>query len=144
MAKKKNNKIIVYTSKGCKYCEEIKLLLKEKKIDFVEKDTRENIEEWSKASAFTNLPSTPTIYFKNNYFVPGRDFQNSEHVVNIIENFEESTFDTIEIINERIKTLNYNIAMAFSRLEQSLSRIESQTNLENKLNTEENVNKSTN
>ena len=47
-------------------------------------------------------------------------------------------------IFERVKSLNYNMYTAFGRLDQMLKNIELKLdNIETKLNTEENVDKST-
>ena len=70
------------------------------------------------------MPTVPTIYYKNNYFVPARDFQNEDHLLRIFNNFEESKFP-IELQSfERLKTLNYNMGLAFQRTDQLLKQIE--------------------
>ena len=75
-----------------------------------------------------SLPSVPTIVYKDNYFVPGRDFQNAEHAVNIINNFERSEHETQKQLLESIKTLNYQINMAFGNLDGVLKQIENKLN----------------
>ena len=77
------------------------------------------------------------ISFKNNYFAPGRDYNSPVHLVNILENFEEVKSTETRQILERTKTLNYNINIAFTRLEQVLRQIET------KLKPEENEHEST-
>jgi len=79
----------------------------------------------------------PTIHFKNNYYVPSRDFRNPEHLVNILSNFKKSKFSIEKQAFEKLKTLNHNINIAFSRTDQLLRQIE------NKLNIKENEHKST-
>ena len=84
------------------------------------------------------MPTVPTLLYKNNYFVPGRDFGNSPNLIAILNSFEESNFSIEKQIFEKIKTLNYNMSMAFNRTDQLLRQIE------NKLNIEEDEHKSTN
>ena len=55
----------------------------------------------------------------------------------ILKTFKDSPYDESRQILEKMKTLNFSINMAFGKLDQLLRQIE------NKLNTEENGNKST-
>ena len=58
-------------------------------------------------------------------------------LINILKTFKDSPYDESRQILEKMKTLNFSINMAFGKLDQLLRQIE------NKLNTEENGNKST-
>ena len=129
--------IIIYTSVTCPYCKQIKEFLKEKNIKFKDKITSEHKDEWNKIASLTNMPVTPTICYKDNYFLPGRDFFNPEHLLITLENFSKSSFSINRQSNEAIKTINYNMNMAFSKMDQLLKKIET------KLNTEEDEHKST-
>ena len=131
-------KITIYTSETCPYCNTIKETLEKNDIKFTEKLISEYKEEWSDIGSLTNMSQTPTIIINNEYFVPGRDFFNPEHLINIIKEFKESKFDYSIRSFERIKSLNFNILTAFQKLDTTLK------NIENKLNKEENGNKSTN
>ena len=131
-------KITIYTSETCPYCVQIKDAFTKEKLKFKEKDIRKNEKSWQETVSLTGLPTTPTIYYKNNYFIPQRDFGNPQMLINLLKEFKESEFSLPYRNNEAIKTLNYNVAMAFGRLDQTLRKIE------NKLNTEENVDKSNN
>ena len=133
-----NKKIVVYTSETCPYCNTIKETLEKNDIKFTEKLISEYKKEWSDISSLTNMSQTPTIIINNEYFVPGRDFFNPEHLINIIKEFKESKFDYSIRSFERIKSLNFNILTAFNRLDTTLR------NIETKLNKEENEHKSTN
>ena len=106
-------------------------------IEFEVKLIDEFKDEWDKVTSLTNIPTTPTIYYKNNYFIPGRDFGNPQMLINLLKEFKESEFPLSYRNNEAIKTLNYNIAMAFQRMDGVLRQIET------KLNTEEDEHKST-
>ena len=108
----------------CSYCKSIKKELNENNIEFVEKLTNEWQEEWDKIIGLTNIPTTPTIYYKNSYFMPGRDFSNPQHLLNILKNFKNSEFSESRQALEQIKTLNYNMSTAFGRLDQLLRQIE--------------------
>ena len=81
-------------------------------------------DEWVQTNSFTGMPLTPTIYYKNNYFVAGRDFQNVQQLINILETPENSLYSESRKAFERVKTLNYNINMAFGKLDQLLRQIE--------------------
>ena len=129
--------ITIYTSETCPYCNTIKETLKKNDIKFIEKLISEYKEEWGDIGSLTNMSQTPTIIINNEYFVPGRDFFNPEHLINIIKEFKESKFDYSIRSFERIKSLNFNILTAFNRLDTTLR------NIETKLNIEENEHKST-
>ena len=121
----------------CGYCKTIKEELKENNIEFETRLTNEWQEEWNKIIKLTNLPTTPTIYYKDFYFIPGRDFNSPQNLINILKNFKKSEFSESRRALEQVRTLNYNMATAFGRLDQLLRQIE------NKLNTKENEYKST-
>jgi len=123
-------KITIYTMETCAYCKTIKEELTKNNIEFEEKLNSENKEEWNQVSALTNIPTTPTIYYKNNYFIPQRDFGNPQMLINLLKEFKESEFSLSHRNNEAIKTLNYNVAMAFGRLDQLLKQIETNTKKE--------------
>jgi len=130
-------KIIIYTNEVCPYCKQIKEELTKNEIKFENRLTSEFETEWQDITNLTGMATVPTIYFKNNYFVPSRDFGNPQGLINVLENFKESEFSESRQLLERIKTLNINTIMAFNRMDGILRQIET------KLNTEENVDKST-
>ena len=130
-------KIIIYTNESCGYCKSIKQELEKNNIKFVEKLTLDFKDEWQQVVELTGFSNVPMISFKNNYFAPGRDYNSPVHLVNILENFEEVKSTETRQILERTKTLNYNINIAFTRLEQVLRQIET------KLKPEENEHEST-
>ena len=130
-------KIIIYTQDTCGYCETVKDELTKNNIEFEVRLINEFQNEWNKIVGLTNLPTTPTVYYKENYFIPGRDFGNANNLIDILKNYKQSEFKTSIQVLEKVKTMNYNIATAFSRLDQLLRTIET------KLNTEEDEHKST-
>ena len=131
------SKIVIYTNEQCAYCKQIKEELNKSNINFEEKLTKDYLETWQNINSLTGIPTVPTIYYKNNYFVPIRDFANPQHLINILNNFKESKFSIEQQTFEKIKTLNYSINTAFNRLDQLLRQIEI------KLNKEEDEHKST-
>ena len=121
-------KITIYTQSACGYCKTIKDALDKNNIEFEEKLINEHLDEWSRINSLTNIPTTPTIHYKENYFVAGRDFPNPEVLVNILKNFNGNNDVSLFKVLENIKTLNYNIATAFGRLDQLLRQVEQKVN----------------
>ena len=131
------DKITIYSSKTCNYCKQMKDELKKEKIQFEEKLTEDFKEEFQQIVNLTSMNMTPVIEYKNEYFLPGRDYMNPKQLIEILKVFEKLNYDDSKITVERLKTLNYNIASAFSRLNQTI------VNIENKLNIKQNEHKST-
>ena len=124
--------IVVYTQSTCGYCNAVKEELTKNNMKFEIKLIDEFQDEWDKVVSLTNIPTTPTLYYKNNYFVPQRDFGNAQMLISLLKTFKESEFSLPYRNNEAIKTLNYNVAMAFGRLDQMLKQIENKLNIEEK------------
>ena len=134
-------KVTIYTSKTCPYCAQVKELLEKEHIGFEEKLVDKHEEEWKNVSYLTGLPTLPTINFENNYFIPGRDFGNPENLVNVLREYKPMPFSDTLLTLERLKSLNFNVNMAFGKLDHLLRQIEQKLNTEEK--TEGNVDKST-
>ena len=130
-------KITIYTMETCPYCKTIKEELTKNNIEFEEKLNTKFQEEWQSIVNLTKIPMTPTIYYKNNYFIPQRDFGNPQGLIKLLKEFKESKFDLSYQNNEAIKTLSSNILMALNQMNQMLTQIN------NKLNTEKDEHKST-
>ena len=130
-------KITIYTNETCPYCKTVKETLEKENIKFKEKLITEFEKEWQEISNLTGLPTLPTLFFNEEYFVPGRDFFNPEHLIGIIKTAKKSKYDYPIRSFERIKSLNFNISSAFNQLQMTLTKIE------NKLNIEENEHEST-
>jgi glutaredoxin len=122
--------VTIYTNKTCPYCKQIKEILEKNDIKFKNKITTEHNEEWKKITNLTNMPVTPTIYYKDNYFLPGRDFYNPDHLLEVLKSFSKSTFSMNRQLYESVKTINYNMNTAFRRLDQLLRQIETNTKKE--------------
>tara|TARA_Y100001963_G_C6456683_1_gene298246 strand:- start:31 stop:420 length:390 start_codon:yes stop_codon:yes gene_type:complete len=120
-------KVIIYAKETCPYCKEIKDKLKQNKIDFKVRFTNEFEEEWQQVILLTSMPILPTICYEDEFFIAGRDFNSPDHLVNILKTFKRPIFDRTNLIYERLKTLNYNISLAFTKLDSLLTKIEKNT-----------------
>ena len=120
--------ITMYTNEACPYCKSIKKELQEHDIKYKEKLTKNYTKEYQEIVNLTGLNTVPAIIINNEYYIPGRDFQNAQHILNIIETYSDNSFDLSKRTLERIKTLNYNINIAFGRLDQLLRKIETKIN----------------
>ena len=111
--------IIIYTMDSCPYCKEIKDLLKEKKIKFTEKNRAEFTGEWFRVVQLTGIPMFPTFTIDGEYFVPTRDFRNSNEAANIMEYMTSKEYKKWDIqtkIYEKLKTTGLNIHNQFNNL----------------------------
>ena len=124
------DKIEIYTNETCPYCKQIKEELTKKDIKFEDKSTSEFTGEYQQIVNLTGMPTIPTIKYKDEYFLPGRDFQNPQQLTNLLETFEVSKYDDSRRVLERVKTLNFHINTAFGRLDQLLRKIETKINKE--------------
>ena len=129
--------ITIYTNETCPYCKTIKEKLEEENIKFTEKDVLKFANEWSSISELTGMPQLPTLVFDKEYYIPGRDYFNPEHLINLVKESKKSKFDYSIRSFERIKTLNFTISQAFNQMQMAIK------NIEDKLNKEENGDKST-
>jgi len=120
--------ITIYTNETCSYCKSIKAELKEHDIKYKEKLTKDHTEEYQQIVNLTGMNTVPAVVINDEYYIPGRDFQNAQHILNIIETYNDNNFDLSRRTFERIKTLNYNINIAFGRLDQLLRKIETKIN----------------
>ena len=117
-------KVIIYTMSTCGYCKQVQEELEKNNIEFETRLTSEWQEDWNNIISLTSLPTTPTIYYKDSYFIPIRDFNSPQHLINILKNYKKSEFSESRQVLEKVKTLNSNINIAFGRLDQLLRQIE--------------------
>ena len=118
------SEIEIYTNENCPYCKQIKEHIEKENIEFINKDTSEFTEQWQNVVSLTGIPTVPTVKYKDEYFVPSRDFTNPQQLVNILKSFEKCKYSESKQILEKLKTLNYSMNMAFSKLDQLLRQIE--------------------
>jgi len=122
------SEITIYTNEQCPYCKQIKEELNKNNIEFKERLTKDWVEKWQDITSLTGMPTVPTIYFENNYLVPSRDFRNPQHLLDMLRDFKESKFTIEQQSLEKLKTLNYNISIAFAKLDQVIRKIETKIN----------------
>ena len=119
-------KATIYTSENCGYCTTIKDKFKENDLEFIEKERSEYINEWNIVSRLTGVPSFPTIEFNGDYYVPGRDYNAPEQIINHIKNWDEnaelSVSNDVKLL-EAFKTLTFTLNRSFSGLRQELQQI---------------------
>ena len=121
--------VTIYISENCGYCGTIKDKFNEKEVEFVEKEISKYNNEWNEVARLTGLPSTPTIEFNGNYYIPGRDFNNPDQIVDYIKEWDSN--DEIDQLNdvkllEAFKTLTFTLNRSFSRLQQDLDQLKNQ------------------
>ena len=119
-------KATIYTSENCGYCTTIKDKFKENDLEFIEKERSEYINEWMQVSKLTGVPSFPTIEFNGDYYVPGRDYNAPEQIINHIKNWDKDAelniSNDIKLL-EAFKTLTFTLNRSFSGLRQELQQI---------------------
>tara|TARA_R100000544_G_C2170109_1_gene31814 strand:- start:42 stop:431 length:390 start_codon:yes stop_codon:yes gene_type:complete len=125
------NKIIIYSNETCPYCKQIKELLTTNKIEFENRFTSEYKNEWQEIVNLVGMSTVPTILFEGEYLVPSRDFGNPDGLLHVLNNYVPSSFTKERLILEKIKTLNFNMSMAFNKTSQILTEIENKLKPEN-------------
>ena len=123
-------KIIVYTNEQCPYCGQVKEELTKNNVEFENRITSEFEEEWGGITSLTSMPTVPTIVYNDSYLVAGRDFGSPQNLVAILKNLKGINFPIEKQIFEKMKTLNYNMSVAFNRIDQLLKQIENKLNIE--------------
>ena len=122
------DKITIYTNNTCGYCKQIKEEFTKANLKFENKITSENKSEWQEIINLTGMGTVPTVIYNDEYFVPGRDFQSAKQLADRLKSFETPKYTQSRRTFERVKTLNYNINVAFGRLDQLLRQIETKIN----------------
>ena len=120
--------MIIYTNETCPYCKQVKEELNKNGFGYEERLSSEFKDEYQNVTNLTGLPTVPTIKYNNEYFVPGRDFGNPQHLIDILKNYKALAQTESRITLEKVKTLSYSINMAFGRLDQILKQIETKLN----------------
>ena len=89
----------IYTNETCPYCKQIKEELTKNNIEFNERLTKDWPAKWQELISLTGMANLPTIVHENNIYTPGRDFNNPQHLINLI-NTKHHGYD----INKEILT----------------------------------------
>ena len=122
------NKIEIYTNNTCGYCKQLKEELTKNNMEFEEKSTNDFKDEFQNIANLVGIGTTPTIKYKGEYFIPGRDYGTPQQLINILKVFKSPEYSDSRRVFERVKTLNFNINTAFGRLDQLLRKIETKIN----------------
>ena len=140
--------VIIYSNTGCPYCSNVKEEFENQKIKFEERLTTDFKDEWIDISKLTGIPSVPTIMYKDEYFVPGRDFGNPAGLIQILSNYKPSKFDNERKLLEKLSSLTFHFSQAMNHLSNQMRTLANDiTEIKNNINgekTEEDVDESTN
>lgn len=89
----KNVNVVVYTMKGCPFCEDFKKMLDEEKISFFDRDIDIYSEEYDSFSKITGNDMIPALLIiegnekkhKSFLYAPERDYNELTEAVDIIK-----------------------------------------------------------
>jgi glutaredoxin len=89
----KDLNVIVYTMKGCPFCEEFKGMLKKEKIDFFDRDIDEYKDEYDTYSKITENDMIPALLiiegdgddYESFLYAPDRNYMELTEAVDIIK-----------------------------------------------------------
>ena len=120
------NKIIVHTTEGCDYCTDVKKLLSEANVKFEDKPSKDNQQAWQRVMRITGLGTFPTFEVGNEFFVPGRDYNSPDQIVNYLKNYTKPEEDyPIELqLMQSFKTMAYSINQGITKMLQELKNKE--------------------
>jgi glutaredoxin len=108
----KLREVIIYTRNGCEYSKELKDILKEEGIKFIEKEVSKYRNEFNIVSNTVGMGIFPTMLVNENYIIPNRDYQNLPQGVEILKIYGSPEFKNPDFkvkLLESLKTLNFNI-----------------------------------
>lgn len=88
-----NKYLILFTMKGCPYCEDIKSKLTEEKIEYIERDIDEHSDEYDIFTEVTENEYVPAFMIiddsetntQSKLFAPERDFNTLDEGVELIK-----------------------------------------------------------
>ena len=122
-------KIEIYTNGTCGYCQQVKEELDKNNIEYKNKNTKEHAKEFQNITNLVDMGTVPIIVVNDtNFLCPVRDFNSPQHLVVLLNNFEDNTFSDNKMCLEKIKTLNHHIGTAFGNLDRILQQIETKIN----------------
>jgi glutaredoxin len=84
--------VYIFTLNGCLHCTYIKTKLTELSILFHDIEITQNRQLWEQIISQTGYDITPTILIQESndnsglVYIPGRDFQSSDEIIEIIKN----------------------------------------------------------
>jgi glutaredoxin len=84
--------ILIFTLNSCSHCQELKRKLTDLSIPFDDVEITLNRQLWDHVISQTGYDLLPTIFIKEGddggglIYIPGRDFQSNEEIIEIIKN----------------------------------------------------------
>ena len=89
----KNVNVIVYTMKGCPFCEDFKKMLKDENLQFHDRDIHEHESEYDTYSKITNNDMIPALLIiegdekdhKSYLYAPERNFNELNEALDIVK-----------------------------------------------------------
>jgi glutaredoxin len=117
-ANSKLNEVIIYTQSTCPYCTNMKKAMDDEGIKYVEKEFTKFNKEWNSVVETTQIPVFPTIKIGDEFLAARRDFQQVSQAIQriiVMADPERSTLSREIRMIEGLKTLNYNMSMAFQQ-----------------------------
>jgi len=122
------DKIIIYTTEGCDYCTDIKKRLEEANVEFGDRPAKEWPVAWQRVMRITGLGTFPTFEVGDEFFVPGRDYNNPDQIVNYLKNYTKPEEDyPIELqLMQSFKTMAYSINQGITKMLQELKNKENE------------------
>ena len=123
------SKTTIYTQPGCGACVEAKEELKRNNIDFEEKDvTNEFEKEFDDLTGIIGCWYTPTIIYKSNILVGGRDFTEAPELpftLRACDNKQDHSVNltTQEVILQRLKTFEYHTQETLTHIVEALQEL---------------------
>ena len=93
----KDLSVVVYTMKGCPFCDQFKKMLKENKVEFYDRDIDEYKDEYDIFSKITENDMIPALLIiegneKNNesfLYAPEKDYNELTEALNIIKEHQD-------------------------------------------------------
>ncbi len=79
--------VVVFTMKGCPFCDELKEKLNESKVLFTEKDVDDNEEIYNKFSEAVKSEFLPAVLIGKKAFIPEKSFKTIDQAGNLIKNY---------------------------------------------------------
>lgn len=87
------NTVVIFSLTGCVHCKSLKKRLDDLSIEYVDIDVDRNPEIWESVKTQTKENLVPTVFIKKEgvdegpVFVPSRDYQTEDEIVEIIKNY---------------------------------------------------------
>ena len=126
------NRIVLYTDDNCKFCKQVKEVLKRENIIYTEKIKSKFMNEWEGVIGLTGLAVTPTFVIDGrDYYIPGRDYNDPQQLIRRLKNLDQKEYDyPVELrVDQALKTLTYGINQSLNMIFTELKKLN-----ENKLN----------